>query len=147
MNKTFKKVITGAALIFMVTGCASKCDFAEFKEKYNAAQAKGEEEVKDIEKIAVKGKYNGESYNFTVSEDTADDLSIKETLVFAAVEAYTLAGYALAEVEDKSATYYAGSTFKIETEKVTYEFDKYGVVSAVKDDKSDFTIKTTYIKK
>lgn len=127
MNKTLRNVITGAALVFMTTGCASKCEFDEYKEAFNAAR----KDAPRVEKIEIKGTYNGKTYEFSSTSD--EKLSAENAAVFAAYETYNTLAWGMSEIKNSNATYYAGSTFKIETDKVTYKLDKYGYVTYVQD--------------
>lgn len=142
MNKTIKKVFCSAAIVLMLPSCASKVTYAEFKESFSKV-----EKAPEIEKKKISGKYEGESYSFSYNEKTVGDLTVNETKVLAAITGYMTAAGVLIAAENSEATYYAGSTYKIEYKEKVFEMDKYGAVTYIKDgDKTKLDISYTYKK-
>ena len=107
----------------LLCGCAMKCDFAKFQEKVGAIDASG---VK-VSKIVIKGKLNDGKKDYEINtekenpslEEAAGNLAASLIMSFNHVALYSVA-------EDTNAAYYAGSTFKVKTDVLTINWDKYG---------------------
>lgn len=140
---TKSKILVLAAAPALLCGCATKCSFVDFQKKVAEIAEKDEE---NLEKCAIRGtvKVGGEEIKVDRVFDensSKDGLSIVDTFVMGLMIGNHVADYAL--VEDKEATYYAGSTFKIEFKVITYEFDKFGFCTKAKGDSKDGLITYT----
>lgn len=149
MNKTIRNVVASAAILFMATGCVSKCTFAEFKESWDAAVK--EAANKKVTKTKIKGSYKDDDFNITLDADLEDDDAAEEAIKkltlgdLAFIVAFGVeAGAAelLATMENKDATYYCGSGFKIEKGEAAYKFDKYANITSLVD--NDFNVSISY---
>lgn len=150
MNKTIRNVVACAAILFTATACASKCTYEDFKEAFKEAETNFEKEVKEFEEVKVKGKIGGEKYNFSFKDDeeALKNLTIGQIAAFSSIAAFETKAATLVLAENKNVTYYKGNGFKIENDKETFKFDKYGQFTAYEDgDKNDFTLTYTYVKK
>lgn len=149
MNKTIRNVVASAAILFMATGCASKCTFEEFKEDWDAAVK--EAANKKVTKTKIKGSYKDDDFDITLDGDFEDDDSAEKALknltlgditFMMAFAGEAVVAEALAVAENKDATYYCGAGFKIEKGDATYKFDKYTNITSIVD--ANFNVSVSY---
>ena len=126
MNKSKLLVLAAAPMMLASCNGISKVKFEKFQEKVKAIDASG---VK-LEKTTIKGKFADEKFNFVVGEST-DLKNVPVALVVAGVGRVEVA--AVAESENMS--YYVGMGFKtvgkVDGEKMTICWDKYGNVTKI----------------
>lgn len=138
MNTTFKKVMCGTAMLFMLTGCAKEVTFEDFQKAYKDCDTTAE-----IEKMKVKGWYMDEEASKKVEVNAELSTSImglatmteEQAVAYGAVIGGTLIGASLLIVEIPGAKYYAGDSFRIECElkddetgknsKMKFEYDEH----------------------
>lgn len=126
-----KLLILAAAPALVLCSCAKKCTFEEFQKKVAEINLDGVE----LESITVKGSFtiNGKEYEVKktkIDENTsASEVSVEAIEAAMIMEMLHVSEFAI--VEDEKATYYAGSTFKVKTEEVTIEWDKYGMCTSI----------------
>ena len=143
-----------AVATFTLAGCAAKVDYAKFNEKAKAAA----EKAKDVSfsKVVLKGYYteDGKKEDYDGVEIKFEKgtflpksgVSVSEAYAKEVSAAFLLNFYVASAIpEDKDTTYYAGSTFKIvsvdDDDKVTAQWNKYGLLTSIKDKDSKITVK------
>lgn len=139
--KKFFKGLLALGFVASLCSCATKTDFATFKEKAVEAAKLDSPYVKATVKGSAKSS-TGEStinikytkgYTWAPEVNSMAALAIG-TLVFTQnVVFYTVS-------ENENATYYAGSTFKYECGDLTVKFNKYGQVTSYAGDGYKLTV-------
>ncbi len=141
-----KKFVKGLAVLGVMASlvsCATKTDFATFKEKAEAAAKKESPYTKATVKGTSKSGSSESKINIKYSKGNTwapvekDDL-IVGTAIALVVFTQNVVFYAGAEVEE--ATYYAGSTFKYECKDLTVKFNKYGQVTSYAGEGYNLTV-------
>ncbi len=130
-----KKFVKGLAVLGVMASlvsCATKTDFATFKEKAVAAAKQESPYVKATVKGTAKDKGSETKVNFKYNKKgliwVPAEADLIATTIGAVVFTNNVVFYAGAEVAD--ATYYVGSTFKYELGDLTVKFNKYGQVTS-----------------
>lgn len=143
-----KLLILAVAPALVLCSCAKKCSFADFQ--------KAVEEIKEAPKITevtIKGSIKFEGEELKVGKTTlkvgsmpSDEEALKAAELFEMIYQVKIGYFAL--VEDENAKYYAGSSFKVKTENVTYEWDEYGNCTSIEGEEDgeevDISCKYTY---
>ena len=155
--KVLNKVLIGLTTVFMLTACASKTDYATFHSKAGEAYEKAKEV--SFSKVVVSGwekndKGEKEEYdNVTVKFEKGTYSTIGGLLDSTAKEIALAAmlNFTFASVmpEDEDATYYAGSSFKVEGKdsdgnKAVETWNQYGLLTSMKS--ADGQLKVSYKK-
>lgn len=136
MKQTTKLLTLGLVPAMLLCGCAKKCTFEEFVKAVEAIQ---EPDGQELDKMVVKGKINVAGTEYEVNKEFSEETSIIG-LSLGDIAAATVLGvnhvslYAI--TEDKDATYYSGSSFKLTKESLTLEWDKYGMCTKAKGELS-----------
>lgn len=120
-----KSKIAALALVpTLLCGCATKCSFADFQKKV------GEIDISKVKmtRQVIKGIYKAGGKEYQINYDTekpnAEDV-LNGNIEASLFMLFNQAGLYIVE-EDKNATYFAGSSFKIEFSALKIEWDKYG---------------------
>lgn len=156
-----------AVATFALAACASKVDFATYKEKAVEACKKESGYKKFTMKGTVKEENGGAkteiklNHTYEITDSLLSPVKRVKGEEGATYDSYAYVvlmmradTFAIAESED--CTYYAGSTFKVvfkdEDGQTTYEFDKFGYVTSMKgkssngNDKGEGDIKVSWSK-
>ena len=140
MTRT-RTLVLGAVLpAMLLCGCAKKCSFADFQK--SVSEIKFNED--DLESVTVKGKITDDGKVYEIaktkfSEDTKDeDVSEEASLAFGLLIGNYVGLYSI--YEDKSTTYYAGSSYKIEKEGLKMEWEKHGLCTSIEGEYKGYTV-------
>ena len=147
-----------AVATFALTACASKVSYSEFHEKAVEAAKKAKDvsyskvviDGYTIDENGDKDEWSGLEIRFEKGAYATKSTLLSDPVAFAeeGIAVALLTGLRAENIgEDENNTYYAGSTFKVETvkddKKSVAEYNEYALLTSISGESGNLTVKYT----